>query len=90
MRHALQISPGISSPAFGLFQPVSARDQFRQRFQCALSKAVKRGFHVEECFGVIWEETLDEVELCFREQNELFPELIEWAKGWMQPVDARA
>lgn len=41
-----------------------------------------RGFQVEECFGMIWEETLEEVELSFREQNELFPELIAWAKRW--------
>ena len=32
---------------------------------------------------MIWDETLDEVHLTFREQNELYPELIEWARRWI-------
>lgn len=89
MRHALQSSVAVPSPAFGFFPPVDARELFRRRFRCALANAVRRGFQVEECFGVIWEETLDEVELSFRDQNDLFPELIDWAKQWVQPVDAQ-
>lgn len=82
MRPVLE-SPRAASSDF-LFAAAPAREQFEQRFRCALLQCVRRGFHVEECFGVIWEETLEEVDLSFREQNELYPELIAWAKLWMQ------
>ena len=84
MRHALQTLSAPPSPALAIFQAATPKDQFQQHFRCALAQCVRRGFQVEECFGMIWEETLEEVELSFREQNELFPELIAWAKRWIQ------
>jgi hypothetical protein len=86
MRHALEFSPGTRSPFIAFFDRSDAKEQFQQRFRCALLQCMRRGFQVEECFGVIWEETLEEVELTFREQNEIFPDMIDWAKRWMQPV----
>jgi hypothetical protein len=41
---------------------------------------VRRRFSVAECFGVIWEETLEEVALTEAEQSKLYDELIHWAK----------
>jgi hypothetical protein len=41
---------------------------------------VRRRFSVAECFGVIWEETLQEITLTEQEQAELYEELIRWAK----------
>jgi hypothetical protein len=84
MTHVLPSSAASPSPAPG-FDPlanVPARDLFEERFRRALTQCVQRGFHVEECFGAIWEETLEEVELSFREQNELYPDLIDWARRW--------
>ena len=37
------------------------QEAFRQCFQRSLSSCLRRGFSVEECFGVVWEETLDEI-----------------------------
>jgi len=36
---------------------------------------------LEECFGLIWEETLDEVSLTENEQRALYEELLLWAKS---------
>jgi len=83
MRHTLEFAPDAFSTALAFFPPVSEKEHFRQRFRCALIQCIGKGFHVEECFGMIWEETLEEVELSCREQNELYPELIEWARRWM-------
>lgn len=84
MNHTLESSAATSFPVLGFFPVASAKEKFEQRFRCALAQCVNRGFQVEECFGLIWEETLEEVELSFREQNELYPELIEWARRWIQ------
>jgi hypothetical protein len=59
---------------------ISAKDVFRHRFQRSLRSCVRRGFSVEEAFGMIWEETWEEVILSEREQSELYDELIDWAK----------
>lgn len=83
-QHAIESSVAPSFAGLG-FSPVpSAKEIFEQRFRCALSQCVRRGFQVEECFGVIWEETLEQVEISFREQNELYPNLIAWAKRWIR------
>jgi hypothetical protein len=58
-----------------------AKDVFRHRFQRSLRSCVRRGFSVEEAFGMIWEETWEEVILSEREQSELYEELIDWAKN---------
>lgn len=83
-QHAIESSVAPSFPSLGFFPVPSAKEIFEQRFRCALSQCVRRGFQVEECFGVIWEETLEQVELSFREQNELYPVLINWARQWIQ------
>ena len=84
MTHVLESSTAALSPGFAACPTAPPKEQFQERFQCALTQCVGRGFQVEECFGVIWEETLEEVELSFREQNELYPELIAWARRWIQ------
>jgi hypothetical protein len=58
----------------------SGKDVFRHKFQRSLRSCVRRGFSVEEAFGMIWEETWEEVLLSEREQSELYEELIEWTK----------
>jgi hypothetical protein len=83
MRHSLEIPAAPSSVNSRFLVPSGRQHNFRLRFRCALAQCVQRGFQVEECFGMIWEETLEEVELTCREQNELYPELIEWARRWI-------
>ena len=58
-----------------------AREQFRTRFQHALIGCLRKGFLLEECFGLIWEETLDEVALSENEQRALYEELLSWVKS---------
>lgn len=60
--------------------PVSRKEQFRHKFQRSLRACVRRGFSVEESFGMIWVETWEEISLSEREQSELYEEMIEWAK----------
>ena len=57
-----------------------ARNQFRFRFKRALSGCLHKGFLLEECFGLIWEETLDEISLSEKEQRPLYEELLAWVK----------
>ena len=84
MTHTFESAASPTFAALGFFQVSNAKDLFKERFRCSLAQCVRRGFHVEECFGLIWEETLEQVELSFRDQNELYPELIEWARRWIQ------
>ena len=72
------------APSFPAFSMGNRAEEFRQRFKCALIQCVRRGFCVEEAFGVIWEETIEAIELSYSEQETLYPELIDWAKGWMR------
>ena len=58
----------------------AAREQFRVRFKQALSGCLHKGFLLEECFGVIWEETLEEISLSEKAQRTLYAELLEWVK----------
>ncbi len=60
--------------------PSSQKEHFRLKFQRSLRSCIRRGFSVEESFGMIWEETWEEIELTDREQCELYEELINWAK----------
>ena len=62
------------------FTESGARDQFRARFKHALSGCLHKGFLLEECFGVIWEETLEEISLSEKAQSTLYAELLEWVK----------
>lgn len=59
---------------------LTRKDRFRQKFQRSLRSCVRKGFSVEESFGMIWVETWEEVALTEREQSELYDELIAWAK----------
>lgn len=58
----------------------SAMERFREKFQRSLRSCVRKGFSVEESFGMIWVETWEEVAVTEEEQSLLFDELIGWAK----------
>jgi hypothetical protein len=58
----------------------SEMERFRDKFQRSLKSCVKKGFSVEESFGMIWVETWEEVAVTEEEQSQLFDELIGWAK----------
>ena len=60
--------------------PLPRKEQFRAKFQRSLRACVRRGFSVEESFGMIWVETWEEISLTEREQSELYEEMIDWAK----------
>lgn len=59
---------------------ISAKSEFRHQFKRALLQCVKHGFSIEECFGTVWEEVLDEVCPPETAQSQLYDELIAWAK----------
>jgi hypothetical protein len=83
MRHTLEASSKSLSPAVNIFAASDKKELFRERFRCAIAQCIRHGFEIEECFGVIWEETQEKIDLSFRDQNDLYPELIVWAKRWM-------
>ena len=56
------------------------KEQFRSKFQRSLRSCIRRGFSIEESFGMIWVETWEDVSLTEQEQSELYGELINWAK----------
>jgi hypothetical protein len=60
--------------------PASGKERFRLKFQRSLRACVRRGFSLEESFGMIWEETWEEISLTDAEQCQLYEELIAWAK----------
>lgn len=62
-----------------------AREQFRARFRNAMGICLQKGFLPEECFVLIWEETLGEITLPQIEQRELREELIEWVRAQRKP-----
>lgn len=66
---------------FGSVVPArECQEEFRDQFRRSLRKCVQMGFSVEECFGVIWEETLERTNLPESEHARLYTELIAWAK----------
>ena len=83
--NAVATLPTISLFPTGL--SLSRKEQFRQRFHRCLRACVRRGFSIEESFGMIWEETWEEIALTEAEQAELYEELINWAKR--EPIRAR-
>ena len=90
MRHTLEAtSLGPLSPALGYYSVADKKHVFRERFRCAIAQCIRHGFEIVECFGVIWEETQENVELSHRDQNDLYPELISWAKRWMMQREGR-
>ena len=54
--------------------------KFREKFKRSLRQCVVRGFSVEESFGMIWVETLEDILLTDEEQAGMYEELILWAK----------
>ena len=76
--NATAILPSISYLPSAI--PLSRKEQFRLKFQRSLRACVRRGFSVEESFGMIWVETWEEIALTEREQSELYEEMIDWAK----------
>jgi hypothetical protein len=66
----------------------SEKDRFRDKFQRSLRSCLRKGFTVEESFGMIWEETWEEIAITEKEQSELYGELIRWAKMAL-PAEAR-
>ena len=89
MRHTLEASTEPLSPAMSFLPVADKKHAFRERFRCAVAQCIRHGFQIEECFGVIWEETQQELELSHRDQNELYPELIVWAKRWRMQREGR-
>ena len=74
----------VTQPTFRAFIPARAdspKELFRERFQRSLRSCVRRGFSVEESFGMIWIETWEEIPVGEQEQSELYEELINWAKN---------
>lgn len=62
-------------------QPTPVREIFRSKFQHGIRECVRHGFAIEESFGIVWEETLDEICLLDDEKNGLYEELIAWARS---------
>lgn len=60
---------------------IDEKQAFRMRFQHSLRRCVERGFSVEECFGIIWEETLEQIDLSDSDEHALFSEMIDWARN---------
>ncbi len=64
-------------------QSIESPDQtrvFRAKFQNALRECIRHHFSIEEAFGIIWVEILEEVPLLPNEQAIVYEELIQWAK----------
>ncbi len=59
------------------------KDQFRKRFQRSVRECIRHGFSMEESFGVIWNETLDENPLTETQEFELYQEMLAWAKQYL-------
>jgi hypothetical protein len=83
--HSIEHMNALATPSpLRTFAPVRAnvtKDHFRQRFQRSLRSCLRRGFCVEEAFGLIWMETLEDVPISDTAQGELYEELILWAKS---------
>ena len=57
------------------------KERFRDKFQRSLRSCIRKGFTLEESFGMIWVETWEEVAVTDEEQSALYDELIRWAKN---------
>jgi hypothetical protein len=66
----------LSKPRTG-----TEKERFREKFQRSMRSCIRRGFSVEESFGMIWVETWEEVAVTEEEQSALFDELIAWARN---------
>src|SRR5438552_18649348 len=67
----------------------ASRQRFRAQFATVLTACVRRHFSVEESFGLVFDETLDQIPLTESEQRHLYKELLQWAREapeLLQPV----
>jgi hypothetical protein len=69
----------IAGP-FSSNRSASRKDRFRDKFQRSLRSCLRKGFTLEESFGMIWVETWEEIAITEEEQSVLYGELIRWAK----------
>lgn len=67
--------------AFSRTRSSSEKERFRDKFQRAMRSCIRKGFTVEESFGMIWVETWEEIAINDEEQSLLYDELIRWAKS---------
>lgn len=58
--------------------------QFRDQFQRALRRCVRKGFAVEACFAIVWEETTEAFDFSDSILGELYKEMIVWVKSEIQ------
>ena len=75
----MQTAGNSSSPNTRTEADSPHQANFRDRFQQAVQRCVRRGFPVEECFEFVWEETLEAFTLNRDEQQKLRRELKFWA-----------
>lgn len=64
-------------------------EEFIPRFKSALSRCVQKGFLVEDCFTLIWEETLEEIHLGNWCRMTLYQELLNWARQQLDTSPGR-
>ena len=56
------------------------QERFRAHFIRVLRRCARRRCSVEESFGIVFEETLEQISLTEIEQSHLYKELLQWAK----------
>ena len=83
MNHSLENGSFVMQAPIALPEFNKDKGDFRRQFKRSLSQCVNHGFSVEECFGMIWEEVLEEIELSECAQSQLYEELIAWARRWV-------
>jgi hypothetical protein len=66
--------------AFASIRTGSEKARFREKFQRSMRSCIRKGFTLEESFGMIWVETWEEIAINDEEQSALYEELIRWAK----------
>ncbi len=59
------------------------KQAFRLCFQHSLRRCVEMGFSPEESFGVVWEETLERVDIRAADQRLMFLEMLDWTRARM-------
>lgn len=57
------------------------QERFRLRFQSGLKQYLSTRESVAEGFGIVWEQTLDEVPLEDKLQRALYARLLDWARN---------
>ena len=78
------MQPGLSAQYSDEFRSPEALSQtqlFCAKFKRALHECIRHHFSVEEAFGMIWVEILEEVPLLPHEQARVYEALIQWARN---------